>query len=159
MRRRFYSRVLGGYPSDIMPCKGGHISFVTPQSAFPARVAELIGRPDLVDDPLLNTRRERSVRWRDFDALVGPYLQAHTREELLRRSDELHLAFAMLPSVADLLADEHLHERGFWIEGPDGESVIGPPLRLPAAPLRAGRPPPTLGSSSIEDLTTEEREA
>ena len=152
VRRRFYSRVLGGYPSDIMPCKGGHISFVTPQSAFPARVAELIGRPDLVDDPLLNTRRERSVRWRDFDALVGPYLQAHTREELLRRSDELHLAFAMLPSVADLLADEHLHERDFWIEGPDGESVIGPPLRLPAAPLRAGRPAPTLGSSSVRDL-------
>jgi len=152
VRRRFYSRVLGGYPSDIMPCKGGHISFVTPQSAFPARVAELIGRPDLVDDPLLNTRRERSVRWREFDALVGPYLQAHTREELLRRSDELHLAFAMLPSVADLLADEHLRERGFWIEGPDGEDVIGPPLRLPAAPLRAGWPAPTLGSSSVEDL-------
>ena len=152
VRRRFYSRVLGGYPSDIMPCKDGHFSFVTPQSAFPARVAELIGRPDLVNDPLLNQRRERTVRWRDFDALVGPYLQSHTRAELLRRSDELQLAFAMVPSVADLLADEHLRERGFWLEGPDGEDVIGPPLRLPAAPLRAGRPAPALGSSSAAEL-------
>ncbi|MYA20057.1 MAG: hypothetical protein F4Z25_07305 [Chloroflexi bacterium] len=152
LRRRFYSRVLGGYPSDIMPCKDGHFSFVTPQSAFPGAVAELIGRPDLVDDPLLNDRRERSVRWRDFDALLRPYLQAHTPAELLRRSDELHLAFAMVPSVADLLADRHLRERGYWLEGPDGEDVIGPPLQLPAAPLRAGRPAPALGSSSAAEL-------
>lgn len=152
VRRRFYSRVLAGYPSDIMACKDGHISFVTPQGAFPARIAELIGRPDLVDDPLLNNRRERATRWRDFDALVGPYLQSHTAEELLRRSDELQLAFAVLPSVADLLANEHLRERGFWIEGEDGDDVIGPPLRLPAAPLRAGRPAPALGSSSAAEL-------
>ena len=159
VRRRHYSRVLSSYPSDIMACKDGHFSFVTPQGAFPARVAELIGRPDLVDDPLLNERRERAIRWREFDALVGPYLQAHTKAELLRRSDDLHLAFAPVPSVADLLADEHLRERGFWIEGADGEDVIGPPMRLPATPPSAGRPAPALGSTSAGDLGAAERGA
>ena len=159
LRKRYYSRVLVSYPSDIMACKDGHIAFVTPQGAFPDRVAELIGRPEVAADPLLNDRRERVTRWRDLNALLDPYLLTHTPEELLRRSDELHLAFAAVPSVADLLADEHLRARGFWIEGADGESVIGPPLRLPASPLLAGRPAPALGSTSLEDLAGPDGEA
>ena len=151
LRKRYYSRVLVSYPSDIMACKDGHIAFVTPQGSFP-KIADMVGRPEVADDPLFNDRRERVVRWRDFNAIVDPYLQEHTPAELLRRSDELHLAFGAVPSVADLLADEHLHARGFWIEGPDGESVIGPPLRLSATPLLAGRPAPALGSTSIEQL-------
>ncbi len=159
LRKRYYSRVLVSYPSDIMACKDGHIAFVTPQGAFPDRVAELIGRPEAAADPLLNDRRERVMRWRDLNAILDPYLLEHTPAELLQRSDELHLAFAAVPSVADLLADEHLHERGFWIEGPDGESVIGPPLRLPASPLLAGQPAPALGSTSVEDLDASDGEA
>ena len=152
VRRRYYSRVLISYPSDIMPCKDGHIAFVTPAARFAESVAALIGRPELADDPLLTDRRERVLRWREFDELVGPFLRAHTADELLRRSDEMRLAFAAVPSVAGLLADEHLRARGFWGEAADGEAAIGPPLRLSATPLRAGRPPPALGADDAAAL-------
>ena len=159
VRRRYYSRVLVSYPSDVMACKDGHIAFVPTQPDFAAKIAALVGRPEIIDDVLLTDRRERVTRWREFKELVDPYLQAHTSAELLRRSDELHLAFAAVPSVADLLADEHLWARGFWIEGPDGEAVIGPPVGLSATPLLAGRPAPALGSSSAGELGGAEREA
>lgn len=152
IRRRYYSRVLVSYPSDIMPCKDGHIAFVPGGVNFGGKIVQLLDRPEIEADPLLTDRRERVVRWRDFDELVAPYLQSQTVEELLRRSDELHLAFAAVPTVADLLKDKHLHAREFWNEDTDGGSQIGPPLRLSATPLISGRPAPALGSTKPEDV-------
>ena len=152
IRRRYYSRVLVSYPSDIMPCKDGHIAFVPGGVNFGGKIVQLLDRPEIETDSLLTDRRERVVRWRDFDELVAPYLQSQTVEELLRRSDELHLAFAAVPSVADLLTDEHLHARGFWNEDTDGVYQIGPPLRLSATPLQRGHPAPALGSTKPEDV-------
>ena len=159
VRRRFYSRVLVSYPSEIMACKDGHIAFVPGGVDFGGKVSALLGRPELASDPLFVDRRERVVRWRELEALLQPFLQERTAEELLRRSDELHMAFAAVPSVADLLADEHLRARGFWVEGPDGAPTIGPPYRLSATPLRTGGAAPHLGADDAAALTSVGAEA
>ena len=152
VRRRYYSRVLVSYPSDIMPCKDGHIAFVPGGADFAGKISRLLERPEIEGDSLLTDRRERVLRWREVNDLVRPFLQSHTAAELLRRSDELHLAFAAVPNVAELLADEHLSARGFWSEGADGEALIGPPLGLSATPLQSGRPAPALGSTDLEAI-------
>ena len=152
IRRRYYSRVLGSYPSDIMACRDGYIAFVPGGVEFGRKIWELIGRPELAGDPLFADRHERVVRWRDFDAIVQPFLRRHTVAELLRRSDELRMAFAAVPTVAELLADEHLHARDFWREGADGRPTIGPPYRMTATPPRAGQPAPALGDADAAAL-------
>ena len=148
LRRRFYSRVLGAYPSDIMRCRDGFVSVVPGAPDFATSLALLIDRPDLIDDPLLQLPKERVVRWRDFDALISPWLMEHDAEEIVTRAQELRLAFAFVPDVADLAADEHLAARGFFEEAGGGPAV-GPPVRLSETPLRPA-PPPRLGEANAE---------
>ena len=148
LRRRFYSRVLGAYPSDIMRCRDGFVSVVPGAPDFATSLALLIDRPDLIDDPLLQLPKERVVRWRDFDALISPWLMERDAEEIVTRAQELRLAFAFVPDVADLVADEHLAARGFF-EEVEGGLAVGPPVRLSETPLRPA-PPPALGEANAE---------
>ena len=61
------------------------------------------------------------------------------------------MPFALVPTAADLLEDEHLAERAFFveIEHPGGVKLRHPgaPLRMSETPLRSG-PAPTLGQDN-----------
>ena len=152
LRRRFYSRVLGAYPSDIMRCKDGFVSVVPGAPDFATSFGLLIDKPELIDDPLLQLPKERVVRWRDFDALIGPWLMDHEAEEIVTKAQELRLAFAFVPDVADLSEDEHLAARGFF-DDIDGEKSVGAPVKLSETPLRTA-PAPNLGEGDAELLSS-----
>ena len=140
IRRRYYSRVLVAYPMDLLPCKDGSVAFIVQANAGPP-LAALIGRPDLADAPILAEARERTLRWRDFEALVRPWLDEHTASEVLERARELRMPFGPVLSAPQLLEDEHLRVRGFF-DPPAGsdERTLGPPFRLSETPLRPGVP-------------------
>jgi len=140
LRRRYYSRVLGAYPSDIMPSKDGYVSVVPGAPDFATSLALLIERPDLIDDPLLQIPKERVVRWRDFDAMIQPWLKEHSSKEIVQKANELRLAFAYVPTIEDLLADEHLKQRGFFVKL-NGDTAVGPPVQLSETPLRVAKAP------------------
>ena len=147
VRRRYYSRILPSYPTDVMACKDGYIAFV-PRGArvdFPQKMAALINRPDIVDNPLFTTMQERVLRWRDFDAIVAPWLESHTVDEVLTRSDELAIGLAGVPTIRDLVEDPHLAFRGFWQQLADGTTQPGPGARFGETPLQV-RPAPDLGA-------------
>lgn len=150
LRRRFYSRVLGAYPSDIMRCKDGFVSVVPGAPDFATSLGLLIDRPEMIDDPLLQLPKERVVRWQDFDALISPWLMEHESEEIVTKAQELRLAFAFVPDVADLSEDEHLAERHFF-EEIEGEKSVGAPVKLSETPLRTA-PAPILGEGDSDLL-------
>lgn len=158
IRRRFYSRVLIMYPSDTFKVKDGYVAFVPAGRDFAGPVSRLIERPDLAEDPLLLKVQERVIRWREFDELVKPWMEEHTKEEVLQRSDELGLAFANVATTKDLVEDPHLAEREFWERLPDGTTVPGPPAKLSETPLQV-RPAPDLGEGTAELLELESRAA
>ena len=141
VRRRYYSRVLIAYPMDLLPCKDGSIAFVPGHGDFATGVSELIERPELASHPVFESPRERVLRWREFDAFVRPWLDAHTADEVLERARRLRLAFGPVLEARELLADAHLEERGFFQTPSGGERTIGPPFQLSATPLRVGAPP------------------
>ena len=144
VRRRYHSRILPGYPNDIMPCKDGHIAFVPVGSGhhdFAGVVSKLIERPELAGDPLFTDTQERVLRWRDFDALVQPWLDRHTVREIFERAGELGMGFGTVPDAAAQLADPHLGQRGYWTAGPDGARLTGPTAIMSETPLRAGAAP------------------
>ena len=144
VRRRYYSRILPAYPSDIMACKDGYIAFVPVGAGhhdFAGAVSELIERPDVASDPLFNDSQERVLRWADFDAIVQPWLDRHTVREIFERAGRLGMGFGAVPDVAAQLADEHLEERGYWVEGPDGTRSSGAGARMSGTPQRFGEAP------------------
>lgn len=161
VRRRHYSRILPGYPSDIFAVKDGYVAFVTAGRGgrnFAGNVSTLIERPELAIDPMFTTVRERLVRWREFDAIVKPWLESHMKHEVFERAGKLELGFGEVPDARGLIDDEHLRIRGYWHPEIDdgGQSTgflqTGPPAKLSESPLRIGPPAPALseGNSLIE---------
>jgi crotonobetainyl-CoA:carnitine CoA-transferase CaiB-like acyl-CoA transferase len=150
VRRRYYSRHIFGYPNDIMPCADGHIVMIYGANGFKSPLAPpdtispmalLLENIELDKDPLFQSAGERMVRWRDFDALVEPYLSTRTAAEIVMTAQALRMPFAFVPNAADLLADDHLQARGFFA------AVTHPragELRLPGAPFRMSETPLSL---------------
>ena len=144
VRRRYYSRILPSYPSDIMACKDGYIAFVpvgAGQRDFAGAVSKLLERPDLADDPLFTSTQERVLRWADFDAVAQPWLDRHTAREIFERAGQLGMGFGAVPDVAAQLADPHLEARGYWVEAPDGTKLSGAGVRMSGTPLQLGEAP------------------
>ena len=66
------------------------------------------------------------------------------------KAQELRLAFAFVPDIADLSDDEHLAARGFF-DDIAGEQSVGAPVTLSETPLRTAAAP-ELGEGDAELL-------
>ena len=157
VRRRFYSQILPGYPSDIFACKDGYIAFVTAGPGgrdFAGNISKLIEQPELATHPLFADAAARVVNWREFDELVQPWFDAHTSREIFLRTGELDLGFGEVAMVPDLLDDPHLEDRGYWRAEVDangeatGGVLPGPAGRFTESPLLIGPEAPALGEAN-----------
>ena len=165
IRRRFYSRHIFGYPMDIMPCRDGHIVLIPGAQGFPqvgitsegavSPMALLLENLDLDQHPLFNSFAERMVRWQELDELLLPWLREHDAKEIVETAQALRMPFAPVPSVKDLLEDEHLATRGFFqrIDHPEAGELpyAGPPFRMSETPPIIERAP-LLGEHNEETL-------
>jgi crotonobetainyl-CoA:carnitine CoA-transferase CaiB-like acyl-CoA transferase len=165
IRRRYYSRHIFGYPNDIMPCAGGHVVVIPGAGGFRSPLAPdavspmalLLEDPELDNNPVFTGAGERMIRWREFEELVKPYLSTHTAMEIVMTAQALRLPFAFVPSVADLLSDEHLAERQHFerVATPAGDLTIpGQPFKMSETPLKAA-PAPIRGSANEQVLADE----
>jgi crotonobetainyl-CoA:carnitine CoA-transferase CaiB-like acyl-CoA transferase len=154
VRSRFHGRVPWGLQGEVVRCKDGYIG-VHPGTA--ALLPILIGRPELIDDPLLTDPRYRMLHADEFFAMLDPYLSTHTRKEIIAACDELGVPFGAVLEVPDLLVDEQLVAREYFEPASAGGRDIvvpGPTCRtsarlprLSAAPRQGehngdGFPPP-----------------
>jgi crotonobetainyl-CoA:carnitine CoA-transferase CaiB-like acyl-CoA transferase len=98
------------------------------------------------------------INWREFEALMQPYLSTHTALEIVETAQALRLPFAFVPNAADLLSDAHLAERAFFERVPvpkDGDMTIpGQPFRMSETPLHATAAPQR-GSGNTDVLVGE----
>jgi crotonobetainyl-CoA:carnitine CoA-transferase CaiB-like acyl-CoA transferase len=77
--------------------------------------------------------------------------------EIVMTAQALRMPFAFVPSASDLLQDEHLEERGFFVTvehaGAGELRHAGAPFRMSETPLRVGRAP-ALGEATAEVLSS-----
>jgi crotonobetainyl-CoA:carnitine CoA-transferase CaiB-like acyl-CoA transferase len=165
IRRRYYSRHIFGYPNDIMACADGYVVVIPGASGFPSPLAPGVISPmalllediELDKTPFFQQMGERMIGWREFEALMQPYLSTHSAMEIVMTAQALRLPFAFVPTSADLLGDEHLAERGFFekIESKAGPLTIpGQPFKMSETPLHAA-PAPERGSANVAVLVDE----
>jgi crotonobetainyl-CoA:carnitine CoA-transferase CaiB-like acyl-CoA transferase len=156
IRKRYYSRHhIPTYPSEIFPCRDGHVVVIGGATGFPLMMAILIERPELEDNPLFTNLWLRTIQWREFEEILRPYLLEHDWEELVVRAQELRVPFAAVLNPQTLLDNEHLSERGFFgeIDQPCAGKLpaAGYVFRMSETPLRIGSAP-KLGEQSSEVL-------
>jgi crotonobetainyl-CoA:carnitine CoA-transferase CaiB-like acyl-CoA transferase len=156
VRRRFYSRhSIPTYPSEIFPCRDGHIVVIGGATGFPLMIAILIEQPEHETNPLFQNLWLRTLQWQQFEEILRPYLMEHDWEDLLTRAQELRVPFAAVLGPRTLLENAHLRERGFFKEidqpGAGKLPVAGAVFRMSETPLRF-EPAPALGQDTAAVL-------
>jgi crotonobetainyl-CoA:carnitine CoA-transferase CaiB-like acyl-CoA transferase len=104
------------------------------------RVYRAIGRPDLAEDPGYVDPVRRQERALEVDALVAAWVEARTLDEVMKIFEEAEVTAAPVYDAQQLLADEHLRSRGFFVEIDDPDlgavTVQAPVAQLTDTPGR-----------------------
>ncbi len=155
----FTHRRLGALGHPIFPCADGYVRALMGTPRQWGAFVELMGNPDSLSG---EEWRDPVFRRENFEVLfhLGADLaRDRTRRDLFERGQEMGLTITPVYSVADLMADRHVADRGFFTSVTDPD--LGPvqlmrePIKvLPEVARREPRPAPALGQHQ-SDLDTD----
>ncbi len=115
-------------PYGAYPTRDGHtVVFGTTNDGEFRRVAEMIGRPDLVDDPDYVTNAGRKEHREALDAIIAAWTAEHSLAEVQAAADTAKIGHGRLNQLADVLTHPQLAARERWVEV---DSPVGPVTSL-----------------------------
>jgi crotonobetainyl-CoA:carnitine CoA-transferase CaiB-like acyl-CoA transferase len=123
------------------------------------RVLRLVGHPEVTEEPWFGTGHGRARHTALIDRLVGDWIAARGRAEVLAAFEQAGAAIAPVYSARDIVADPHIRDTGMLTEADDPD--LGPLLmhnvlwRMSATPgaiRHTGRP---LGADTDDVLATD----
>ncbi|MGE0714288.1 MAG: CaiB/BaiF CoA transferase family protein [Alphaproteobacteria bacterium] len=122
----------GVYPYTILPCADGAVCLIGRSRAEWARLVAAMGDPEWAKDPRYQDLRAMGTKYPDeVDGLVGPWLVAHTRAELIRIAGEFGIPMAPLRTMAQVHDTAQFAARGFLAETRDGTGRTMPTWDMP----------------------------
>ncbi|MBI3964570.1 MAG: CoA transferase [Chloroflexi bacterium] len=128
-----------------LPCKDGFVTFDTPQKRQWLRLLALIGSED---DPAEVDPLSPDLPGQ-IEAKLRPWLMSHTKAEIFALCHERRIPMAPVNTAADVLASEHLAERGMFVQ--NGQWTMPRlPFIFSQTPVAIRRPAPTLGEHNEE---------
>jgi len=163
--------VLTGEPIPPMPARKGAWGVYEPFASADAqqvfvgitsnnhwhRFCDAFGRPDLKDDPRLDSNEARVAARPWLLPLVAELVAPHPADEIVRRCEDAGIPFAPVATTEDLFDDPHLNAHGFLIpvrvKGAVEAKVPKLPLEMDDHDLGLRRQPPGLGEHSREILS------
>ena len=142
------------FPAGIYPCRDGWIGVTALLPTQWRTFCELIGAPELADEPRFALHADRHEAADELDEIFSEKLRARDAAYWFHEGQKRRLPLAMVPTMADLLACKQFTERDAFepIEHPTLGRYVGPgvpfhPSRTPAVPRG---PAPTLGEHDTE---------
>jgi formyl-CoA transferase len=111
-RERVGGRMEGIAPSNAYPCADGtNIIVAGNGDAIFQRYMHTIGRPDLAEDPELQTNAGRWRRREELDDAIGRWTIERSRDEALKLLDEAGVPSGPIYTAADICADGQYEAR------------------------------------------------
>jgi formyl-CoA transferase len=162
-RKRVGGRMEGIAPSNAYPCADGTSIIVAGNGdAIFQRYMQTIGRPDLAEDPDLQSNAGRWRRREELDAAIGHWTIQHNRDDALKLLDEAGVPSGPIYTAADICADEQYEARNmiqrFDVDTGDPQpKTVGFPGIVPVigpASLPIRNVGPDLGEHTREVLST-----
>jgi formyl-CoA transferase len=162
-RKRVGGRMEGIAPSNAYPCADGTSIIIAGNGdAIFQRYMHTIGRPDLAEDPDLQSNAGRWRRREELDAAIGQWTILHDRDVALKLLDEAGVPSGPIYTAADICADEQYEARNmiqhFEVDtGEPQRKTVGFPGIVPviggsSLPIR--NVGPDLGENTHEVLST-----
>jgi formyl-CoA transferase/CoA:oxalate CoA-transferase len=121
------------------------------------RLCDVIGRPELADDPRFRTNSDRMTHYSELRAALEEALKTKTRSEWVRELTAAGVPCGSVREISEVLADPQLAARGMIAEVPHSTigtaRVINSPVKLSETPPSVRTAPPTLGQHTRAVLT------
>jgi formyl-CoA transferase len=160
---RFMPRVGNrmGAPTDLYACPpfgaNDYVQIAAPGDKLFDRLAIAIGQPELVTDERFDSVRLRNRNRGALREIVAKWTAQRSKWEAMRELAEAGVPASAVFDSDDLRANEHLRERGAWVEVTHPlrgtTEVVNNPARMASAvPLAAA---PKYGEHTVEVLTAE----
>ncbi|KRE17383.1 acyl-CoA transferase [Bosea sp. Root483D1] len=146
----------GSAPRNVYCCRDDKFVALSASTQSTAvRVFDVIGRPELKDDPRFATNTTRVEHREDLDDALAAWFATKTRPQALAAMQAGEVPVAAIYDVADISADPHFIEREVFVEAEDEDGSYVPmhniSPRLSASPGAFRCPAPRLGEHS-DDL-------
>jgi len=147
------------YPRGAYQASDGYIALNVPDDRVWKRLAETVGRPELVEDERTCDGTVRSANRAFIDEIIEGWLAGQTREEAVEALNKAGVPTGPVNTAEDVFACPQVQARGMLMPVDDPEvgeyRYARTPLHMSAAPTLPADPAPALGGDSrsiLEDL-------
>ncbi len=148
-------------PHGLFRCQGQDrwVSVVVASEDEWQRLCQAMDQPELATDARFASLADRKKNEDELEALIGTWTQARTDTEVTHTLQAAGVAAFPALTNRDLAQDQHLQERGFFVEHPHPE--VGPrrhagvPWVFSDTPCQVRQPAPCLGHDTdtvLQDL-------
>jgi len=162
--RKVEEAAIGGMVSaigGILPCKDGYVAISPREDAQWERWLGVMGNPPWASDDRFSTREARQKNSPSLWKLLSEWSSQYSKHEIARLGQQQRVPCFPVNTVLDLLDDEHLAHRQFFVEI---EHPAAGALKYPGTAYKfsnsqlplAARPAPLLGEHNhliVEDLS------
>jgi len=152
MRRIGVNRFWPTFPVGIYETKQGWLGVTTVTPAQWRAFCEMLGLPELRDDPALFMGVDRLHHIREIESKIIPGLKQRTAQEWFSEGLRRKIPIVPVPEIADLIADEEKRARGAIVPimiGDEAGFSAGSMQRLTGTPPRRGGAVPDIGEQML----------
>ena len=143
-------------PANVFECTDGPVYVGVLLDAHWQALAPILGAPDLADHPSFATSQDRAQNRDVCNMLLGDWIQARSRDEVINTLREHGLAVAPVQKFTESAKDPHVLERDMlqMVTLQDGTQVpiTGPAAKFSRTPTKVRQPAPELGEHTEEIL-------
>ncbi|MBW2408296.1 MAG: CoA transferase, partial [Deltaproteobacteria bacterium] len=135
---------------------GQYVQVAATNEVMYPKFCELVGLPELIDDPRFDTNAKRVANRDEIMPLFEEKMRTKTRDEWLQLFEEAKLPCGPISNLSEVFSDQNISEREmlFSLEHPV-EGIIeqlGFPFKFSQTPAEARLRPPLLGEHNEEIL-------
>jgi formyl-CoA transferase len=134
-----------GSPANVYPCRDGWIYAGVLLDTHWAKLAPMLGRPELGTDPDYATIAGRVARRPELDRLLAEFCAGRTRDEVIAQFCDIGLSVEKVLTPAEMVADPHIQARE-TIQSARHSS--GAEVRVEAPPAKMSRTPVRIRSAA-----------
>ena len=144
-------------PYGLFPTKDGRIALAPADDAFFGRLMDVLGLPELKDDPLYRTQTARVANRERINAIVGGKLALDTTDHWVATLNAAGVPSGPVHEVADVFRDPQILAQNMVMEveqpGHGMIRMLGFPMKFTTSPCAVRLPAPDLGEHSDAILT------
>ncbi len=145
------------YPVDSFKTSDGEIVLVCFSQDLFVRLAQLIGRPEMVEDPRFSTNAARNRNEEEMRAAIGAWTGTLSSADAVKALLDAGIPSAPVWDLADVMGSEHARARGLVVKGEHGRMgevpLVPQPVKFSGTEPATTHTTPMLGEHTDAVLT------